>query len=317
MSNSENNSKKLTTKQRQTRAILGLVLFLFISFIVIFALPRPDIEFICDNHLVTNWSISKQPSCIDSGIKTGICERCGYSVEYILVKSEAYHLIDSWEVIQVPTCRQSGIEAGICSVCNSECTRTSAPTDHIESEWQISTAASLYGTGVKIKSCVECGEELDSIDYDLESYEEGMYKVGQDILPGEYLLICEQGKTGYFAITSDSSGNLDSIISNDNFKNNSIVTISEDEYLELSSCHAVLADDSLLLDTSNEGMFRVGVDIEPGEYKLINDSEHYGYYEITADSYHNDIISNDNFKNSAYITVQLGQYLKLSRCHIE
>lgn len=59
-------------------------------------------------------------------------------------------------------------------------------------------------------------------------------------------------------------------------------------------------------------MYRVGVDLEPGEYKVT--ATGMGYIEVSADSKHTllNIIINDVFEGEKYITVKAGQYLKLS-----
>ena len=68
----------------------------------------------------------------------------------------------------------------------------------------------------------------------------------------------------------------------------------------------------------SEGTYKVGTDIEPGEYKLTATRSSGGYWEVnnssTADA---DIVGNDNFSNSTYVTVSEGQYLKLSGCIAE
>lgn len=61
-------------------------------------------------------------------------------------------------------------------------------------------------------------------------------------------------------------------------------------------------------------MFKVGVDIEAGEYKVTAEEGEMGYYCVYGDSRHDDIIANDNFEGSAYVTVKDGQYLVLNRC---
>lgn len=67
-------------------------------------------------------------------------------------------------------------------------------------------------------------------------------------------------------------------------------------------------------DPSNlqDGMYKVGVDIEPGEYKVKSDS--LGYVEVSknAKGVLSSIISNDNFEGEKYVTVKKGQYLKLN-----
>lgn len=58
----------------------------------------------------------------------------------------------------------------------------------------------------------------------------GMHKVGTDIPAGEYLII--PSGMAYFQVSSDSTGTLDSIISNDNHTGTRYVTVEDGQYLE-------------------------------------------------------------------------------------
>ena len=66
-----------------------------------------------------------------------------------------------------------------------------------------------------------------------------------------------------------------------------------------------------------EGMYKTGVDLPAGEYKVTADSM--GYAEVSSNSSHDmgSIVSNDNFQGEKYITVKDGQYLKLTRAKIK
>lgn len=170
------------------------------------------------------------------------------------------------------------------------------PTDFIEKMDELKIAYEITGNNL----------------YQIK-YSQGQYKVGVDIPSGEYVILSTGGK-GYFAVTSDSNGN--DIIANENFDYNSIIAINDGEYLELSRSEAVPIDDvsSLPLDKAN--MFKIGPHLPAGEYKLLADSEK-AYYCIYNDDRQDDIESNDNFSGQSYVTVSDGQYLLLSRCHIE
>ena len=152
---------------------------------------------------------------------------------------------------------------------------------------------------------------------DVTMYYEGQYKIGNDMPKGEYVLVAgEYG--GYFCVSSDANG--DDIICNDNFDINSIVTVKEGEYLELSRCIAVPAEEFYTEHAIPKGksgvMYKVGVDLEPGEYKVKAVTGDSGYYCIYNDSRHDDIVANDNFEGSSYVKVKKGQYLILSGCLI-
>lgn len=67
-----------------------------------------------------------------------------------------------------------------------------------------------------------------------------------------------------------------------------------------------------------EGMYKVGTDIPAGEYKLTAEGSTSGYWEVTASSAADaDIVGNDNFNGSTYVSVTDEQYLKLNRCYAE
>lgn len=178
-------------------------------------------------------------------------------------------------------------------------------TERLWKEYMTAKNSSSYSTG----------KSSGRIDYSsLHNYADGTYKVGVDIPAGEYVLFATSG-SGYFAVTSDSSG--DDILFNDNFTYNSIITIRDGEYLELSRCYAEKITMAGDLKTTGEGMFKIGKHLPAGEYKLKPTSSDYsGYYCVYNDSRHDDIDDNDNFSGSAYVTVRNGQYLTLSRCYI-
>jgi len=149
-------------------------------------------------------------------------------------------------------------------------------------------------------------------------YESGMYKVGSDIPAGEYIIFADNTLGGYIEINSSSSGNFDDIIANANFSYNVISTLNDGNYLTLTGSYAVPFDDVAELDTTGEGMFKVGVHLKAGEYKLECTNELGGYYEVDSDSTHdfNSIVANGNFDNNTYITVSDGQYLTITGCKI-
>lgn len=153
----------------------------------------------------------------------------------------------------------------------------------------------------------------------MTTYEAGQYKVGLDMKAGEYVVMATGSIAGYFSVSRDA--NEDDILFNDNFNTNSIIEVKNGEYVKLNRCMAIDADDfysQYTIKTSKTGvMFRVGYDIQPGEYKLIAESGKTGYYCIYNDARHDDIVSNDNFKNSSYVSVKRGQYLILNRCTIK
>lgn len=161
-----------------------------------------------------------------------------------------------------------------------------------------------------------------------KAYGEGMYKVGKDIPEGEYILYNTSNYDAYTCVSDDANQN--DIIFNENFPSNLIITVYDDEFLDLSRCMAINLDEliegnedktdtliNVVADRVDEGvMYKVGLMLEPGEYKLETTGNYDGYYCIYSDSRHDDIVANDNFDSSTYVEVSDGEYLLLSRCKI-
>ncbi|WP_249872383.1 hypothetical protein [Oceanobacillus saliphilus] len=67
-------------------------------------------------------------------------------------------------------------------------------------------------------------------------YEDGMYKVGQDIPAGEYKVLLNHNAAagmGYLEVSSDSSHQLGSIVTNELAQADMYITVSEGQYLKL------------------------------------------------------------------------------------
>lgn len=199
----------------------------------------------------------------------------------------------------------------------------SAQYDTVESQqpdWTEPVADGIQGSDADSASPESLPVEQPELLTETTRYDSGMYRVGTDIPAGEYVLFAEDS-LGYMEVDSDSSGNFESILCNDNFSYNTIVTVEDGTYLSLSHAYAVPFDEAEL-DTSGNGMFKVGVHIPAGEYKIAVDEDSaigMGYLEVATDSGHQfaSIRTNDNIESSTYITVNDGEYLTLDSCHIE
>ena len=166
------------------------------------------------------------------------------------------------------------------------------------------------------ESETEPATELPETTPLVQTYSSGKYKVGVDIPAGEYFLQATAERGGYFSVTSDSNG--DNILENEGFENQHYITIQDGQYLELKRITALSVNDmSKIFDASNleEGMYRVGIDIPAGEYRLNAIVERGGYVCIYDNSTVNrKIQSNNVFEANDYVTVAYGQYLQIKRC---
>ena len=62
-------------------------------------------------------------------------------------------------------------------------------------------------------------------------------------------------------------------------------------------------------------IYKVGVDIPAGSYKVFSNTYDIAYYSLCNDPNGDDIVQNDNFVNQAYISIHNGQYLELCDCY--
>ena len=159
-------------------------------------------------------------------------------------------------------------------------------------------------------------DEPKKVEQKKEDYiKAGMYKVGTDIQHGEYVIVSDDDMC-YFQVSKDSSGTLESIVCNDNITTRSYITINDGEYLTVTDGKIYPIGKEPKVEAKNgqlaEGMYKVGVEIKAGEYKVAAQGE--GYVEVSKDSRHliYSIITNDNFAGEKYITIKDGNYIKLS-----
>ncbi|RGU89875.1 hypothetical protein DWW31_18110 [Clostridium sp. AF15-17LB] len=158
-------------------------------------------------------------------------------------------------------------------------------------------------------------ESSEQTESKTTTYQGGMYKIGSDMSAGEYLISGQ----GYFELTSDSTGNLESIITNDNYKNRAYITVQEGQYLKFDGIATPVEEAEaykVVGGTYPEGTYMVGKDIPAGEYKISSQGD--GYYEVSTNSSGSmdAIVTNENFSGDVYLTVSEGQYLKLNRAQI-
>lgn len=151
-------------------------------------------------------------------------------------------------------------------------------------------------------------------------YREGMYAVGTDIEPGEYYIYCSDNRSCYFAVYKDSSGTLSSIIANENINSFAFVTVKAGQYLQVKDGNFIESSKAVPPKADPNGfyvagMYRVGIDIPAGEYKLVADPGDRSYVAVYKDSLNklSSIVANENFENSYYISVVEGQYLYVTR----
>ncbi|MEU2059865.1 hypothetical protein [Streptomyces sp. NPDC013455] len=153
---------------------------------------------------------------------------------------------------------------------------------------------------------------------------DGEYQVGSDVKPGTYRTTGNTDDMCYWERAKDASGEMDSLLANDNVSGTSYVTVkATDKLFKSSDCKDWEAVDPKAKGTPGSsmdgdgGMFKVGTDIAPGTYKSTGNADDSCYWERTKDADHglDSIIANNNVTGTAVVTISPSDaYFKTTDC---
>ncbi|MFF4834573.1 hypothetical protein [Streptomyces sp. NPDC001315] len=153
---------------------------------------------------------------------------------------------------------------------------------------------------------------------------DGEFQVGSDVKPGTYRTTGNSDGMCYWERAKDASGEMDSLLANDNVTGTSYVTVkATDKLFKSSDCKDWEAVDTTAKGSpattmdGDGGMFRVGADIAPGTYKSTGNTDDSCYWERTKDADHgiDSIIANNNVSGTAVVTISTKDaYFKTSGC---
>ena len=163
-------------------------------------------------------------------------------------------------------------------------------------------------------------EIMDSISfYSPSTYKAGTYKVGTEIPAGEYYLEPISDTLVSYSIYSD--GAKENILDIEIFKGQCFVTVEDGQYLELDNCTGIPVNEAAFECDENDigaGMYRVGIDIPRGEYKLYPPDNRSAYIHVYTNSTESrETIQSETIDDIKYITVDDGQYFFLFNCTAE
>ncbi|NEY36410.1 hypothetical protein GTU99_30355 [Streptomyces sp. PRKS01-65] len=152
---------------------------------------------------------------------------------------------------------------------------------------------------------------------------DGDFQVGADVKPGTYRTTGNDGMC-YWERAKDASGELDSLLANDNVSGTGYVTVKPtDKIFKSSGCGDWEAVDPQAKGSpaaamaGDGGMFRVGADIAPGTYKSTGNTDDSCYWERAKDAEHSidSIIANDNVSGTAVVRISSSDaYFKTTGC---
>ncbi|MFF1448775.1 hypothetical protein ACFVYF_11570 [Streptomyces sp. NPDC058274] len=156
---------------------------------------------------------------------------------------------------------------------------------------------------------------------------DGSFEVGTDIKPGTYRTTGNTDGMCYWERAKNASGEVASLIANDNVSGTSYVTVKAgDKLFKSSGCKDWEAVDGRTGKTKSPaatrfegdgGMYRVGFDIAPGTYRSTGNSDDLCYWERAKDALHSiySIRANDNVTGTAVVTISAGDaYFKTTGC---
>lgn len=182
--------------------------------------------------------------------------------------------------------------------------------------------SSFSSTEISSQPSVSTPAASSAPTQEFTTYQSGMYKVGVDIPAGEYLFLATSNSLeGYLEVSSDSSGDISSLVTNENFAFNAYATVYDGQYLTANRCVFCPTTEAVLKprDAYTDGTYKIGVDLPAGEYKIVCLGNH-AYYESSEqkDSSRRDIVANGNLSagESAYLTVTDGQYFRIHGAQI-
>ena len=99
------------------------------------------------------WTTTKEPTCTEDGLKTGVCSCTDTVTEPIPATG---HSFGEWTVSTPATCTEDGEETRSCA-CGETETRPIPATGHNFGDWTVSTPATCTEDGEETRSCA-CGE---------------------------------------------------------------------------------------------------------------------------------------------------------------
>jgi hypothetical protein len=113
-------------------------------------------------HTVSDWVITKRPTCIEAGEKVRNCinENCNYQEKITMV---AAHNMSSWQILQEATCVSRGLRTRFCYTCNDYSETEYYIGTHVPEKWYFKDGGSCKTGGTAYLKCKNCKQAYDEI----------------------------------------------------------------------------------------------------------------------------------------------------------
>lgn len=114
------------------------------------------VEDLTHNHIAGTWTITKEPTCEEKGLKTTTCTKCGRPMEVEI--SPLGHDFSEWVVAGEASCEEAGEEKLVCSRCGKESgdTREVEATGHNYGQWTTTKQPTCTEAGTSERVCSKC-----------------------------------------------------------------------------------------------------------------------------------------------------------------
>ena len=121
-------------------------------------------------------TITTEPTCTETGVKTYNCTVCGEVIKTEPVPANG-HSWDEGVVTTEPTCTEEGVKTYTCTVSDCKVTKTEVlpALDHDWDEGKVVKEATEKEDGLKVYTCARCQETKEEvIKYSVPTGDEAM-----------------------------------------------------------------------------------------------------------------------------------------------
>ena len=128
-------------------------------------------------HVLSDWNIIDEPTCILPGKKVQTCTLCGKEINNETIPPLGHTPDGIWKTTREPTCSLEGEEIQHCSICSEVCDSRPIPViPHTPlDKWEDEKDPTCTEQGSKVRRCSLCGEIVErefigTIDHDFDEW---------------------------------------------------------------------------------------------------------------------------------------------------
>ena len=272
---------------------------------------------LCEAHLELKQNEAEQSSADLAEVEEAEEKNDSDYIPYAL-KELIYYLPDSWTLTESSSTKHtwqenSNPDSGIITIEYKIADVSKALED-------IDAYAKLFVDAYKEKNADKL---VDFSTLEISNHPAFEIKIHETSKETEYnvtqLAIYEEGGYYFVSTIKPDVGYSDFDMNYGFIKAGLVITPDAQELVEMqnpsaqtSSTNSSSSEDPLGLGikTYSEGQYKVGTDIEPGIYVILNTKGSSTYFCLSSDANADDIIENGNFSCNTYIDIREGEYLQ-------